>query len=407
MDSGTGEERRGLTFRDLRNAILFATLIFLIVIFVHDVVNVILLFSIVLLIVMVLSPIVTWINHLKLPRWLGGKNVPRWAGTLAVTILFLGFLGLFFYYVGPTATRQFGQFVAMAPRLITTLNDWIANISSRFGVSSAPAINISTLAAFVEPLVGGVATLTTTLIDIIAGAVAIFITTIYALINPRPLVNGFLNAINPEYRERAAAAGQVVGIQVLAWAKGTAFAMFTIFVLSYVALLLLGIPQALLFAVIAGVLEIIPVIGPILGGALPTLTALAIDPIRALWVVLVFIAIQQFENHVLIPLVMSRQVRLHPVTVIVFVFVMGVLYGIVGIFLATPTAVVAAVLYEELYLCEYRKRCRESPEAHEEVLRQIEEAKEAGRETAQEREQAAREAHDEEQQRDREAEGLD
>ncbi len=131
--------------------------------------------------------------------------------------------------------------------------------------------------------------------------------------------------------------------------------------LTWLALFLLGIKQAFLFGVIAGLLEIVPIIGPMSGGVLPTVVALAMSPVLALWVVGAFIVIQQIENHVLIPMVMSRQVRLHPVTVIFWVFVMGGLYGLIGVFLATPAGVTAGVLYEEFYLHELSDGCEETP----------------------------------------------
>lgn len=340
----------GLTYRDLRSAILFAALVAVAALFIAHVMDVILMFSIVALLVTALNPPVTRMRE---------RGVPRWLGTLIVTLAFIGILVLLAFFVVPAAARQFRQLAHDLPAQIGRLNTWIADSVQRYrlGHGGGPEISLSTIVGSATPYLGGVAKVTTGIVEIIAAAVAIFITTIYALINPEPLSSGFLNALAPEHRARAAAAGQRLALQIRAWARGTVVAMVSIFVLVYVALWLLGFKQALLFAIIAGLFEVIPVIGPIIGGVLPTLTALATEPILALWVVGSFVLIQQFENHVLIPLVMSRQVQLHPVTVIVWVFTMGALYGVVGVFLATPVAVTAGVLYDELYLCEYRGNC--------------------------------------------------
>jgi len=339
----------GLTFRDLRNAILFAAFVFLVLYFISHIVDVILVFSLTLLVVITFSPVVTWMNK---------HGIPRWAGTAVLFACLLGALGLLAYFLAPAVVSQFTELVRDLPLLLNKLQYYLTRISARVpgvGVKETQ-IDLSTLGQLVRPFLGGLAQITTGTLAILAGMVIVLVTSIYAIINPAPLVEGFLNSVSPEYRPRLAAAGQRVAVQVWAWARGSAFAMFTIFVLTWLVLWLLGFKQALLFAVVAGFLELVPVIGPILSAVPPVVVALVANPILALWVIVVFVAIQQVESHVLIPLVMSRQVRLHPVTVIFWVLVMGALFGIIGIFIATPTGIMAGVLYDELYLREYCKR---------------------------------------------------
>ncbi len=339
----------GLTFRDLRNAILFAAFVFILLYFISHIVDVILVFSITLLVVITFSPIVTWMNK---------HGIPRWAGTVALFACLFGVLGLLVYLLAPSVSRQFAELVRDLPSLLGKLQYYLTRLSARVpGVDvKETKVDLSTLGQLVRPLLGGLAQITTGTLAVLAGIVIVLVTSIYAIINPAPLANGFLNSVSQEHRPRLEAAGQKVAIQVWAWAKGTAFAMFAIFVLTWLALWLLGFKQALLFAVIAGFLELIPVIGPILSAVPPVTVALVNNPILALWVIVVFVAIQQIENHILIPLIMSRQVSLHPVTVIFWVLVMGALFGIIGVFIATPTGIVAGVLYDELYLREYCKR---------------------------------------------------
>lgn len=392
-------ETHGLTFRDLRNAILFGALVFLIIVFIRDVVDVILVFSIAALLVISLSPIVTWMARHK---------IPRWAGTAIVVLVLFGTFVLIVYFVAPLLVAQFTQFSDALPDLIDRGRAWVASIIARYpGLADGlPALNFNTIGQITRPFIGGIGQITAGTIYTVAALIVIVITTIYSLINPKPLVDGFLDAFDPQHKERVAAAGQRMAIQIWAWAKGTVFAMFAIFALTWLALWLLGFKQALLFAVIAGILEIVPTIGPILSAVPPILVALVTEPVLALWVVGAFIAIQQFENHVLIPLVMSHQVRLHPVTIIFFVLVMGVLFGIVGIFVATPTAVAAGVLYDELYLCEFRKRCQISTEEKDERDEQNEKAKEAAREQARKQAQEREEEGRKQQQREQDQQNL-
>jgi predicted PurR-regulated permease PerM len=130
--------------------------------------------------------------------------------------------------------------------------------------------------------------------------------------------------------------------------------MLSIGILSYLGLLILKVKYAFAFGVLSGFLEIVPYVGPILSAVLPaTLTALD-DPMRALYVLVLFYIIQQVENHILIPLIMSRKLTLHPLGVIFFFLVMTYLLGFFGTFVAVPTYACAAILYEELYLQNIR-----------------------------------------------------
>lgn len=346
---------QGLTFKDLRNAILFAAFIYLVVIFINDIVDVILVLSITGLLVVSLDPFVSWLEKHK---------VPRTAGTAIVIISLLGILTGLTYLIAPIAAKQFSQLAQDLPILMDKISEWAAGYSEHYPALArlTHKFNPNTLLQFTKPFIGGIGRATGSGILAVAAAIVVLVTTIYSLINPTPLVDGFLNMLDSDGKTRAEAAGRRLAVQVRAWARGTIFAMFIIFALTLFALTVLGFKQALLFAVIAGVLEIVPVIGPILSAVPPVLVAIVVDPVLALWVIVSFILIQQFENHVLIPLVMSRQVQLHPVTVIFWVLVMGALFGLIGIFIATPTAVSVGILYDELYLCEYRGICRNSME---------------------------------------------
>ncbi|MEN6584169.1 MAG: AI-2E family transporter [Armatimonadota bacterium] len=379
---------QGLTFRDLRNAILFAALVFLVMVFIRDIVEVLLTFTIAALLIISLSPFVTWLQRHKIPRAIG---------TLIVILTLFGIIFGITYLVAPAIVAQVRELITDIPRLSAKFAAWSASLSNRFPFMHRlmpQGLTLSTISGYVRPFLGGIAQVTSTTIYLVASLVVILITTIYSLINPQPLVDGFLNAINPQYKDRMATAGQRLAIPVWAWAKGTVFAMVSIFALSWLALWLIGFKQALLFAIIAGVMELVPIVGPIVSAIPPILAALVTEPILVLYVVVAFTVIQQFENHILIPMVMSRQVRLHPVTVIFWVLVMGALFGLIGIFIATPTAVTAGVLYDELYLCEYRKKCNEIPTGKAEEQEENERIKAEAERKA--REQMEKRAHTDE-----------
>src|ERR1043165_6883046 len=109
-----------------------------------------------------------------------------------------------------------------------------------------------------------------------------------------------------------------------------------LWILGMVGLMPNGGRYAVLFGTWAGVTELIPYVGPWLGAAPPVLYALVQHPLSALWVALLFLGIQQLEGHVIVPKVMGRSLRLHPLLVIFGLLAGGEIYGFPGILVSLP-----------------------------------------------------------------------
>ena len=119
-----------------------------------------------------------------------------------------------------------------------------------------------------------------------------------------------------------------------------------LWILGMTGLLPHGGKYALLFGVWAGITELIPYVGPWLGAAPPVLYALVQHPLSALWVVLLFLGIQQFEGHVVVPKVMGHSLRLHPLLVIFGLLAGGEIYGFPGILVALPLLAAGRAVWE-------------------------------------------------------------
>ena len=133
-----------------------------------------------------------------------------------------------------------------------------------------------------------------------------------------------------------------------AWLGGQLLLGGIIGLTSAVGLWLLGIPFFYVLALISGIGELIPVIGPILSAIPAIAVAATVSLNKVLLVIVFFVLQQQFENHVLVPKVMSRQVGVSAVTVIVALLIGAKLLGIVGAILAVPTAAILQVVFLEL-----------------------------------------------------------
>jgi predicted PurR-regulated permease PerM len=131
---------------------------------------------------------------------------------------------------------------------------------------------------------------------------------------------------------------------------GQGVSMLTVGVLVTAGLWLAGVRMAFLLGVIAGVLEFIPFIGPIMGGIPGVLIALTQDWRTALYAVIVYVIVQQVENHVLIPLIQRKAVEVPPALVILAVVALGLLFGVLGALVATPLMAVIMVWVKMLYV---------------------------------------------------------
>lgn len=138
-----------------------------------------------------------------------------------------------------------------------------------------------------------------------------------------------------------------------AWVRGQLLLGLTIWFFTYIGLTMLGIPYVLSLSIFAGMMEIVPIIGPIISAIPAILVALTISPVMALGTVALFFAVQQVEAHLVVPMVMKRAVGLPPVVSIIALMVGAKLGGIMGALLSVPVILtLTAVLKEYLHLRE-------------------------------------------------------
>jgi len=167
---------------------------------------------------------------------------------------------------------------------------------------------------------------------------------------PRVYVNGGLRLLPPDWRPRANDVAEAAGRALRWWLLGRFASMAVVFVLTWIGLLLLGLPLAFLLALIAALLSFVPTFGPLASAVPAILVALSAGPEQALWVALLYLAIQLVESYGVTPFIQRRAVRLPPAVLLIFQLVMGVLAGVLGVLLATPILVVLTVLAGMLYL---------------------------------------------------------
>lgn len=189
-----------------------------------------------------------------------------------------------------------------------------------------------------------------TIFSVLGGVVIVLFLGLYLAAEPQLYRNGVLHLVPLHKRQRAGEVLDHSGDLLWRWLIGRLISMSVVGLLTAAGLWLLGVPLALTLGLIAAILDFIPNVGPLLSVVPAVLITLSHDGTQILSIILLYLAVQQLENHVIVPLVQRRAVSLPPAVVISAQVLLGVLTGIFGLLLATPLAVVASVLIRALYV---------------------------------------------------------
>lgn len=291
------------------------------------------------------SPIVRLIERQRLLP-IGTRRFPRWLAILVLYVVILSALVGIGFLIFPPLAEQAQEFWAQKERLFERAQGFLIErgllrrpVSLEQAVQQAPVSGntVGTVFGAVRGVLGG-----------IFGFLTIVIVTFYLLVDSWSIHQTFLRLFPRRHRARADAATRAITVKVSAWLGGQLFLAGIIGTTSAIGLWLIGVPFFYVLALISGIGELIPVVGPILAAIPAVLVASAVSYQKAVIVIIFFLVQQQIENHVLVPKVMERQVGVSAVTVIVALLIGGKLLGVLGALLAVPTAAILQVLFSEL-----------------------------------------------------------
>lgn len=275
-------------------------------------------------------------------RW---TRLPRWVAVIVVVLLLVGVLVILGGLAASPLADQARQLAVDLPQSLEALRQrfagsewgaWIAE-RARLPEGSAPAG------------MGFAASAASTTLGWIGNAVVILLVGIYLAVRPEPYVRGLRALLHPSLDSRAADALQECGRVLRGWLAGQGFAMVVTGLITWVGLLLLGVPLAGVLAVIAALLGFIPNIGPVIAAVPAMLLAATISPWLALWVALLFLASQFIEGNILTPLVQAEMCDLPPAALLLAQILMAAFFGLLGVALAAPLTAVGSVLVRRAY----------------------------------------------------------
>lgn len=187
-------------------------------------------------------------------------------------------------------------------------------------------------------------------LEILGNALFVMFIGLFAAFDPDLYRRGIISLIPPDGRSRAREVIDAIVDGLRNWLLGQLISMVVIGVVVSLGLGLLGTPLALVLGVIAGLLEFIPVLGPVLASVPGILIAFTQSPLQVVYVALFYLVVEQLEGNVLTPIVQHRMVSLPPALVLSSVLAMGLVFGLVGVLVATPLTVVVFIVVRMLYL---------------------------------------------------------
>jgi predicted PurR-regulated permease PerM len=298
------------------------------------------------------SPIIRLIERQKvLP--IGTRRFPRWFAILVLYLVILGTLTGIGFLIVPPLVDQAQQLWKVAPDMIERGFEGAQTFLIQKGVLSEhltlrEAVERAPVSESGGQAVGTVIGAVFNVLGGLFGFFTILILTFYLLVEADALRDNMIRLFPADRRRRAAAASRDITVKLSAWLGGQLLLAGVIGTTSAIGLWLIGVPFFYVLALISAVGELIPVVGPILAAIPAIAVASTLSLNKVILVIIFFVVQQQFENHVLVPKVMARQVGVSAVTVIVALLIGGNLLGITGAILAVPTAAILQVLFNEL-----------------------------------------------------------
>lgn len=291
--------------------------------------DIIALFFVVLILTATLRPIVN--------RW--ETKIGRLPSVLTFLLIAVAIIALSIYIIIPPVVEQLKQLVIAFPDFVnhlTFLKPYSAQIKN----------GISSLSSNVGNITGSFVSITAGIFGGVISIITATVMTVYLLLDKKGIAE-FIKTVIPDQNEAIIGLARKVSRKVGDWFRGQMLLCAIIGVIDFIGLVIIGVPYALTLALISGIFEIIPTIGPMLSGAIAILIVIGVSPLKALLVLILYIVVQQLENSFIVPKIMQKAVGLSPVVIILAFLIAAKLMGVMGAILAVPIAASLSVLIKE------------------------------------------------------------
>jgi predicted PurR-regulated permease PerM len=304
--------------------------------------------------VFLLEPVVRVFDRLRIPRPIGA--VLSFLVLVAVVVA-VGAL------VWPTVQEQGAELILQLPDLYVSVVDWLREAGVAVGLDLEEFLSQQAIEAWLRDPANQ-ATIQELLFGFGAGAGIVLrgvaetivviglapVLAIYLLIDLERFKRNTLELTPPRHRNEMAYVSGEVGTAMGSFVRGQLLVALLVGVASSIGMWAIDLPFWLLIGIVAGFLNLIPFLGPIVGGALAALVALLNgDPWQAFWAVLIMIGVQQVDNHLITPMIQRARVNLSPLVIVLALIIGGSLAGLLGVLVAIPATAAIRIVIGHLW----------------------------------------------------------
>ena len=272
-----------------------------------------------------------------------------------VLLLSVALLVGLFALLWPTLKDQLSTVREQLPRALERVSDWARGVFSSMGAEGVtPSVDVEQqlqqrLRQEAGGIVGGALPLLNTLVGALFGIFVVLAAGLFLAVDPDLYRRGFVRLLPRSHRARVNGALGELAHTLRWWMVGTGLSMTIIALATTLALWAIGLPGFVALGVIAGLLQFIPNIGPLLSAVPAVALALVVEPSKVVWVIVLYATIQAVETNLITPLVMKRVIDVPPALSLLFQSLMAIVFGFLGLLLAVPILAAVIVLVDRLY----------------------------------------------------------
>ncbi len=270
-------------------------------------------------------------------------RMPHGAGLALATALLAALIGFTFWRFGAQLSSQFAQ-------LMQHVESGEQYLRSTFHNSGLAQVGTQVAEQGTSFITSSISGMVSAGLSFVEAAIVLSISAVYFAAQPELYRRGVALLFQPERRPRVMQSLDLIGRTLKLWLLGQFILMIGVGVLSFIAVWLIGLPNAIALALLAGILEIVPYLGPFISAIPAVLVALTLGFTPAIWTMVAYVAIHVFEGYITAPMIERYFVTIPPALILSGIVASDLLFGTIGVILAAPITVVVYMAVKMIYV---------------------------------------------------------
>ena len=284
--------------------------------------------------------------------WLKKKKIPRTLGVVIIYLALIIIIGAIMYLIIPPIVEQAKELSAAFPQILERVISGFSSLkefSARHGFLDSIRENFGTVSSNLSGAAGGIFTTVSGVFASLFNFLLILVITFYMLVEENATKKIVWSVVPEKHQVYTMHLVSRMQKKIGLWLRGQLILSLIIFILVYIGLSILGVKYALVLALIAGLTEFIPYLGPVIGAVPAVFLAFTQSAMLALFVIVLFYVVQLVENNIIVPKLMQKVVGLNPVVSIAVLLIGFQLAGIAGAIMSIPVATAASVFIKDVF----------------------------------------------------------